>query len=81
MTTQTIRRRDNGTIDMDFYRARALSERAAMLTTTGRQIGAAVRPAFAVLMVIAMVWALPPARSVPNSEVTIVASASAPIPR
>jgi hypothetical protein len=66
---------------MDFYRARALSERAAMLTTTGRQIGDAARPAFAVLIVIAMVWALPPARSVPAGEGTIVASASSPIAR
>ena len=43
MNTEPIRRRSNGTIDIDFYRQRALSERAAMMTAAGRSIGGVVR--------------------------------------
>lgn len=66
MTNQTIRRRDNGTIDIDFYRQRALAERAVVMTSTGRHIGAAaIRPAIAMLILSVMVWALPPSRPAP----------------
>jgi hypothetical protein len=69
MTVQTIRRRDNGTIDIDFYRQQTLVERAAVMTTTGRHIGSAIRPALAVLILIATMWALPPSRPVPATVV------------
>jgi hypothetical protein len=43
MTTEPIRRRSNGTIDIDFYRARALSERAAAMSDVGNFINRTVK--------------------------------------
>ena len=45
MNTEPIRRRDNGTIDIDFYRERALSERTVAMSNAGRSIGHAARTA------------------------------------
>ena len=43
MNIDPIRRRENGTIDIDFYRARALSERVAVMTEVGRLISRMVK--------------------------------------
>ena len=53
MLTEEIRRRSNGTIDIDFYRARALNDRAAMMTGAGRSIGPAIRTVIAALRQLA----------------------------
>ena len=47
MNKEPIRRRDNGTIDIDFYRQRALSERTAAMSGAGRSISSAARTALA----------------------------------
>jgi hypothetical protein len=39
MNTETIARRSNGTIDVDFYRARALRQRSAARATALRSAG------------------------------------------
>jgi hypothetical protein len=48
MHTNDIQRRDNGTIDIDFYRQRALSERQEVMNSFLRRLGAAARPLIAV---------------------------------
>lgn len=48
MNPEPIRRRSNGTIDIDFYRTRGLSERAAVMSDAGASIGRAARTALAV---------------------------------
>ena len=47
MHPETIRRRENGTIDIDFYRRRALSDRAATITSGGLSIGRSLRATIA----------------------------------
>jgi hypothetical protein len=47
MHTEPIRRRDNGAIDIDFYRQRALSERTVAISGAGRWISSAARTALA----------------------------------
>jgi hypothetical protein len=64
MNSETIRRRDNGTIDLDFYRARALAERTALLTTTGKHIGRALPPAFAVFVIVLALSVMPAAEPI-----------------
>jgi hypothetical protein len=47
MNTHPIRRYSNGAIDIDFYRQRALSERAAVRTGAGWLIGPGMRTVIA----------------------------------
>jgi hypothetical protein len=50
---QQIRRRTNGTIDMDFYRQRALSERAGFMSDRARLLGRlAAAMAFAPALIV-----------------------------
>lgn len=63
MNTEPIRRRSNGTIDIDFYRARALRERAATMTDAGR-IARAMRTLFTAVRHFAGTPV--PARSLPD---------------
>ena len=61
MTTQTqqIYRRTNGTIDIDHYRNRALTERRAAMTSTGRRLDVSFLKLAAVAAVIAALIELP----------------------
>ena len=59
MDTPTIRRRTNGTIDLDFYRERALMERAAVRRNSFRRAGGLVRPAVAIAALLAAVAVVP----------------------
>lgn len=69
MTTQTlqIRRRTNGTIDIDHYRNLALMERRAALSRTGRRVDiAALRLVAAAVLVgalIALPWPVPASKA------------------
>ena len=47
--TNTTRRRSNGTVDIDYYRARALSERRAVINASARKLGRGIRAVFAAL--------------------------------
>ena len=76
MHTETIRRRDDGTIDLDFYRARGLAERAAMLSATGKHIGRALRPAFAVMVVVLALSVMPNAEPVNRIAATSITTAT-----
>jgi hypothetical protein len=60
MTAQTleIRRRTNGTIDIDHYRNRALMERSAAMTSTGRQVNFSFLAAAAAALIVTA-FALP----------------------
>jgi len=64
MNTEPIRRRSNGTIDINFYRQRALTERAAVMTGAGRSIGGAMRTAFAAVRHLARTSV--PTRALPD---------------
>jgi hypothetical protein len=59
LNTRTVRRRDASTINLDFHRTGALSERAAMPASIGKQISRAARPVFAICLVILTLWAMP----------------------
>ena len=59
MKIQPIRRRDRGAIDLEFYGKRPLSERAGISTAIVTQVGSAVRPTVAVVVVMLTVWAMP----------------------
>lgn len=48
MHNQEIRRRDNGTIDIDYYRQRGLSMRREAMATTFKGIRGILRPAIAI---------------------------------
>lgn len=60
MTTEIIHRRHDGSLDIDFYRARGLAERRVVISRCFRSIGRLARPAFAVAVLIATLWAMPP---------------------
>jgi hypothetical protein len=51
MQTQDIRRRENGTIDIDYYRQEALSHRREVMTSFFRRAGRAARPLIAITAV------------------------------
>ena len=50
----TVRRREDGSIDFDFYRQQGLAERRAVLRRTVRSLGKPSKP-FAVATIVAMV--------------------------
>jgi len=62
MKNQTIHRRDDGTVDIDFYRARAAHERSVLLRLTARKLSRAVRKAVAATVT----WLTPPHRPLPD---------------
>ena len=61
MTTQTleIRRRTNGTIDIDHYRNRALMERRAVLSSMGRRVDISALRLVAAAGLIGVLIAMP----------------------
>ncbi len=59
MQTDTIRRCTNGTIDLDYYRARALSERAAVSTAFFNEAAKLVRPLIAVTVIVVTLFMMP----------------------
>lgn len=50
----TVRRREDGSIDIDFYRQQGLAERRAIFRRTVRSLGKPTRP-FAVATIVATV--------------------------
>ena len=73
MTTETIHRRDNGTIDIDFYRARAVQERKVLLRIHARRLARALRKAAASWWR----WLTPPGRPMPDpGAVMLIAGAA-----
>ena len=78
MTTETIRRRSNGTIDIDFYRARAARERGILLRVYARILARTLRKAAAATWR----WLTPPGRPMPDpGAVMLIAGAAARNPR
>jgi len=75
LSTETIRRRDNGTVDIDFYRSRALSERRAAMCAMSRPVGRMIRPTIAVAILILMVWAMPPLRPTVDAGTLLASNA------
>jgi hypothetical protein len=67
MQADTFRRRTNGTADIDRYRARALSDRAAVRTDFFEGMSKLARPALAAALITLILFALfnqNPARNV-----------------
>ena len=59
MNIQPMRRRDRGATDLEFYRTHPPSEGAGIATAIITQVGRAVRPTIAVLVVMLTMWAMP----------------------
>ena len=59
MSIESVRRRSNGVIDTDFYRAKAARERALMQAVVGRLGIETVRLAFTDAARLAATWSLP----------------------
>jgi len=78
MTTETIHRRSDGTIDMDFYRARAAQQRQALFKAYARKLARSLRKATAATWR----WLTPPSRPMPDpGAVMLIAGAAARNPR
>ena len=78
MTTETIRRRSNGTIDIDFYRAHAVHRRRVLVTVHARRLARTLRKAAAATWT----WLTPPRRPMPDpGAAMLMASAAARNPR
>jgi hypothetical protein len=78
MTTETIHRRSNGTIDIDFYRARAVRRRQLVFKVYARKLARALRKATAPTWR----WLTPPGRPMPDpGAVMLIAGAVARKPR
>jgi len=78
MTTKTIRCRSNGTIDIEFYRARAAHERRIKMRVYARKLARTVRRA----AVSAWRWMTPPSHPLPDpGAVMLIAGAAARNPR
>ncbi len=78
MTTETIRRRSNGTIDIDFYRAHAAHRRRVLFKVHARKLARTLRKAAAATWT----WLTPPSRPMPDpGAVMLMAGAAARNPR
>jgi hypothetical protein len=75
MHTDPIRR-SNGTVDIEFYRERALTMRAQARTRAFRSLSCMVRPLIAIAILVFIVVLLPLHSSVPASgaATTLVAA-------
>ena len=58
MTSETIHRRSNGTIDIDFYRARAAQHRRIKMTVYARKLARTLRKT----AIATWTWLTPPSR-------------------
>jgi len=73
MTTETIHRRSNGTIDIDFYRARADRRRQLLFKVHARKLTRSLRKAVAATWK----WLTPPSRPMPDpGAVMLIAGAA-----
>ena len=73
MTTETIHRRSNGTIDIDFYRARAAKQRRALLKVYAHKLARTLRKAAGA----SWRWLTPPRRPMPDpGAVMLIAGAA-----
>jgi hypothetical protein len=72
----TIRRRSNGTIDIDFYRQQALSLRAQARTDFFRALNCLVRPAFAIVVLVALPFTAATVQSAASGRSTTMAAAA-----
>ena len=73
MTTETIHRRSNGTIDIDFYRARAARRRQLVFKVYARKLARSLRKA----ATSAWRWLTPPSRPMPDpGAVMLIAGAA-----
>jgi len=78
MTTETIHRRSDGTIDVDFYRARTADRRRILLRVHARKFARALRKSAAATWR----WLTPPGRPMPDpGAVMLIAGAAARNPR
>ena len=78
MTSETIHRRSNGTIDIDFYRARAVRQRRSVVKVNVRKLTRSLRKAVAATWT----WLTPPSRPMPDpGAVMLIAGAAARSPR
>ena len=78
MTTETIQRRSDGTIDTDFYRARTAQRRRILLRVHARIFARALRK----ITAATWSWLTPPRRPMPDpGAVMLMAGAAARNPR
>jgi hypothetical protein len=78
LTTETIHRRSNGTIDIDFYRARAARQRRSAVKVHVRRLTRSLRKAVAATWK----WLTPQSRPMPDpGAVMLMAGAAARNPR
>jgi hypothetical protein len=78
MTTKTFHHRSNGTIDIDFYRARAARQRQVLFRVYARKLARTFRKAAAA----AWRWLTPPNRPMPDpGAVMLIAGAAVRNPR
>jgi hypothetical protein len=78
MTTETIHRRSNGTIDIDFYRAQTAHRRRILHKVHARRLARILRKA----MGATWRWLTPPSRPMPDpGAVMLMAGAAARNPR
>ena len=78
MTTETIHRRSNGTIDIDLYRARAARRRQLVFKVYARKLARTLRKA----AIATWRWLTPPSRPMPDpGAVMLMAGAVARKPR
>ena len=78
MKNQTIHYRDNGTIDVDFYRARAAHERSVVLRLIARKLSSTARKAAAATVM----WLTPPHRPLPDpGALMLIAGAAVRSPK
>ena len=78
MTAQAIHCRANGTIDTDFYRARATRERKIVLRLAARRFIRAIRKVASAIVT----WLTPPPRPLPDpGALMLIAGAAARRPK
>ncbi len=78
MTTETIHRRSNGTIDIDFYRTLAVRRRKLLFKVYARKLARTLRK----VMAPTWQWLTPPGRPMPDpGAVMLIAGAAARNPR
>ncbi len=78
MTTETIHRRSDGTVDIDFYRAQTAQRRRILLRVHARIVARTLRKAAAATWR----WLTPPSRPMPDpGAVMLIAGAAARNPR
>ena len=75
---QDIRRRLDGSIDIDFYRQKGLMERRAVMTGFFSGVGKVIRPAFVIAIVILAISLMPGPAGTGNAPSATTISARGP---